>query len=128
MRGLIVLRYTIPRSIHETKVVLRIGISLICSQLIPTYGLGIVLHNAKAIAVHETKVGLRIHISLICSQLMPTYGLGIVLHNAKAFFVHDTKVVLRIGISFFCQGHPFVKCGDVITIIESGPPRIEILS
>ena len=84
---------------HDSEVVLRIGLALLGREPEPPHRFGVVFWHAFAVVVHDSEVVLRIGIALLGREPEPPHRFGVVFWHAFAVVVHDSEVVLRIGLA-----------------------------
>ena len=65
MSFLAVLRHTVAVGIHETEIVLRGGLSLVCRKAEPLDCFLVVSRHALAVGIHEAELQLRFGVSLV---------------------------------------------------------------
>ena len=95
--------------IHNTEVVLGVGMSLLGGLPKPAHGLGMVLLHPLTVFIHDTQVGLSAGMSLLGGLPVPARGLGMVLLHPLTVFIHNTEVILTAGMSLLGCAPPQPK-------------------
>ena len=90
---------------HETKIVLRLGVALCCSGLIQRPRLGKVLRPALGVVVHGAKIVLRLGVTLRGSEPKQPPCLGKVFRrtlakNARSQFA---EISLRVSVARYSE-------------------------
>ncbi len=89
-----VLRNTMAIPVADTKIILRVAVSLFCGPPIPVNGLGCIQGDTSSFVVAHAEIVLRECISLFRGKAIPMNGLGQVLFNTLTSFVADPDAVL----------------------------------
>ena len=87
----------VPFPLFES--LLRIGISMIGRNRVPSCCLLIVLPDPLPFLIHHAKTVLCVRIALSCRLPVPSDGKGIIPADALSLLVHPAKPVLGIRIS-----------------------------